>query len=183
MAFDFLSEPPAVPDDARIVADLRTDHAGETGAVFIYRGILAISRDDVIRAFAAEHLRTEAEHLAMISAVLPAPARSKLTGLWKVMGWLTGALPALFGRNWVFRTIEAVETFVDHHYQEQIDYIGDRADAARLKALLVRCQADEVHHRDDAAARATGPAGPALRLWTSLVAFGSQSAVRAARII
>ena len=35
------------------------------------------------------------------------------------MGWLTGAL-LLFGRKAIFATIEAVETFVDHHYAQQI---------------------------------------------------------------
>jgi demethoxyubiquinone hydroxylase (CLK1/Coq7/Cat5 family) len=36
--------------------------------------------------------------------------------LWRVAGWLTGALPALFGRAAVLRTIDAVETFVEGHY-------------------------------------------------------------------
>ena len=31
-----------------IVPDLRTDHAGETGAVFIYKGILSVSKDKEI---------------------------------------------------------------------------------------------------------------------------------------
>ncbi|MGB1140885.1 MAG: demethoxyubiquinone hydroxylase family protein, partial [Halioglobus sp.] len=35
---------PAVGDlDRWLQAELRSDHAGETGAVYIYRGILAIS--------------------------------------------------------------------------------------------------------------------------------------------
>ena len=35
-----------------IIPDLRTDHAGETGAVFIYKGILLISKDREIIATA-----------------------------------------------------------------------------------------------------------------------------------
>ena len=31
-----------------IIPDLRTDHAGETGAVFIYKGILLVSKDKEI---------------------------------------------------------------------------------------------------------------------------------------
>ena len=42
-----------------------------------------------------------------------------------MMGWLTGALPALFGRKAIFATIEAVETFVDHHYAQQIARLGN----------------------------------------------------------
>jgi len=32
-----------------LIADLRSDHAGEMGAVMIYRGILAVSRDAGVR--------------------------------------------------------------------------------------------------------------------------------------
>ena len=35
-----------------LIGDLRSDHAGETGAVAIYLGILAVSRDPAVRQFA-----------------------------------------------------------------------------------------------------------------------------------
>jgi demethoxyubiquinone hydroxylase (CLK1/Coq7/Cat5 family) len=65
------------------------------------------------------------------------------------MGWLTGALPALFGRQAVFTTIEAVETFVDHHYQQQIVRLMPEGEYGPLRQVLVDCQADEVSHRDE----------------------------------
>ncbi len=37
---------------ADLPGDIRSDHAGETGAVMIYRGILAASRDPAVREFA-----------------------------------------------------------------------------------------------------------------------------------
>lgn len=167
-----------------IVGDLRTDHAGETGAVWIYRGILTVSRNPEVRAFANEHLATEARHLALIEAVLPKKNRSALIPIWKVAGFLTGFLPALFGARAIFKTIEAVETFVDVHYQEQIDRIDEINGPADIRALLVECQSDEVHHRDDARMRAgDGVDGPMLRFWTTLVGAGSKAAVGAARQI
>ena len=48
---------PAVPDD--ILADVRSDHAGETGAVWIYRGIAMVTRDAELKAFALRHGATE----------------------------------------------------------------------------------------------------------------------------
>ena len=96
-------------------ADLRTDHAGEVGAVMIYRGILAVTRDAGVRHFAQEHLATEAGHLAQIEPLLAPHQRSRLLPLWRIAGWLTGALPALVGPRAVYATIEAVETFVDQH--------------------------------------------------------------------
>ncbi len=174
---------------AALVADLRTDHAGETGAVMIYRGVLAGSREAAVRRFAEAHAAKEAEHLAAIEQWLPPQQRSRLLPVWRVAGWLTGWLPALFGARAVYATIQAVETFVDRHYAEQlaaidaIDPAGRDVPLQALRALLQACQTDEVAHRDEAAAL-RGPApreGWASRCWAGLVGSGSQVAVRISR--
>mgnify|MGYP001315731459 CR=1 FL=1 len=54
----------SVPDPAVLTAafpslpralkrEMRSNHAGELGAVWIYRGVLAVTRDPALRAFAA----------------------------------------------------------------------------------------------------------------------------------
>ena len=163
--------------------ELRSDHAGEFGAVMIYRGILAISRDTSVREFADSHLRTEQKHLALMEEIVPAAGRTRLLPLWRVMGWLTGALPALFGRQAVFATIEAVETFVDHHYQQQIVRLTPKGEHGPLRQVLVDCQADEVSHRDEAANLACPKRNVILRLWCAVVGSGSAAAVVAAKRI
>ena len=75
---------------ATLIADLRTDHAGESGAVMIYRGILAASRDDGVRRFATSHLATEEGHLAEIEPLLTPRQRSRLLPLWRIAGWIIG---------------------------------------------------------------------------------------------
>jgi 3-demethoxyubiquinol 3-hydroxylase len=180
----------AGPLPARLLSDLRTDHAGEAGAVMIYRGILATTRDAAVSRFAQGHLATEAQHLAAIEQLLAPRRRSRLLPLWHGAGWLTGALPAWVGPQVVYATIEAVETFVDRHYTEQIEAI-DRLDPGRvhaslqaLRAQLHAFRADEIDHRDDAAARFDRAAGPApllLRLWVWAVGAGSRGAVKICR--
>ena len=101
----------AVPTD--LIADLRSDHAGETGAVWIYHGVLAVSRDAGVREFARRHRETEQRHLDHMEDLLPARQRSRLLVPWRAAGFMTGALPALFGARAVYGTIAAVETFVD----------------------------------------------------------------------
>ena len=168
-----------------LVGDLRSDHAGELGAVWIYRGVLAVSRDAGVREFARRHNVTEQTHLDKISALLPWPQRSRLLPAWRVAGFLTGALPALFGPRAVFATIAAVETFVDKHYQHQIDKLQNRPEHAALLALLVQCQHDECEHRDEATQLggnlAGKPPGALLRVWCALVSSGSAGAVELAR--
>jgi demethoxyubiquinone hydroxylase (CLK1/Coq7/Cat5 family) len=168
-----------IPPD--LLGELRSDHAGETGAVMIYRGVLAVARDPALRDFAARHQATEQRHLALVEDWLAPPQRSRLLGPWRVAGWLTGALPALCGARAVYATIAAVETFVDHHYQQQIDRLEDRAGHDDLRQMLIACQADERHHRDEAAALAGPPPGPLLRAWCALVGAGSSAAVVVAR--
>lgn len=166
-----------------LTRELRSDHAGETGAVSIYRGMAAVARrrgDATLLVFAERHGATEAEHLALIAAWLPPPQRSRLLGPWRLAGWLTGALPALFGAGAAHATVAAVERFVDHHYQQQIDHLRAHGGPVELLALLVRCQADERHHRDEAAALAPAP-GWLLRTWCTLVGAGSAVAVSIAR--
>lgn len=187
-----LETPGALPPS--LIADLRTDHAGESGAVMIYRGILAVTRDAGLRHFAQAHLATEQGHLAAIEPLLAPQQRSVLLPAWRVAGWLTGALPALFGPRAVYATVEAVETFVDHHYAEQIQTIDASTvlpDSARsrpqlqnLRALLQSCRDDEIAHRDEAGAlfAADGkPPSVALRVWVFLVGAGSRGAVKICR--
>ena len=166
-----------------LVADIRTDHAGETGAVWIYKGILAVSRNPEIRAFASEHLQTEQRHLKAMNALLPVFRRSWLLVPWRIAGFITGALPALFGPVAVYRTIAAVETFVNLHYQEQIEKLTALGTHQDLKAQLIAFQLDECAHRDEAASKTTKPGGLIARLWVGAIGSGSKVAVTLARFI
>ena len=163
--------------------ELRSDHAGEVGAVMIYRGVLAISRNSSVRQFAEAHLHTEQKHLKLMEDIVPVAGRTRLLPVWRLMGWLTGALPALFGPRAVFATIEAVETFVDQHYEQQIVRLYPEGPYDALRQVLIDCQADEVSHRDEAAQLATPARGFLLRLWCVIVGAGSAAAVVAAKRI
>lgn len=164
-----------------LVAELRSDHAGETGAVMIYRGILAFCRDASLRDFAARHMETERGHLRLLEEVLPPAQRSRLLPVWRIAGWLTGALPSLIGPRAVYATIDAVESFVDHHYQQQIDRLDAERSHPAIRAMLARCQEEEVHHRDEARQAHGGMVNAALRGWSGLVGAGSAAAVMAAK--
>ena len=165
----------------RVLGDLRSDHAGETGAVAIYRGILFVARDSALRAFAQRHLHTEQQHLEQMQTWLPSSERSRFLPAWRAAGWATGALPALIGPAAVYATIAAVETFVDRHYAEQIAHLQVTPGPPGLADTLAACQADECAHREEATALAPARAGVALRTWCRLVGAGSATAVALAR--
>jgi ubiquinone biosynthesis monooxygenase Coq7 len=169
---------------AHVLSDLRTDHAGEVGAVWIYKAILMVSRDAKLRVFAEHHLATEQSHLEKIKAWLPPQHFSKLIALWKVAGFMTGALPALFGPRTVYATIQSVETFVDQHYEEQLQAFKLEPQLSKLCETLEECQADEVKHRDEASlALGEFRMGFFLRCWCAIVSWGSKNAVTVCRYI
>ena len=163
---------------------LRSDHAGEVGAVYIYKGILSIAKDPALVEFSKRHLETEKEHLRKIEEVLPASKRSKLVGIWKVAGYLLGFLPSLFGPRIVFATIEAVESFVEDHYEEQLKYLRAQNDPDQaLINLLQSCQDDEIEHKNESAIKKRSTPGFLLNFWMKIVGWGSSSAVKVAKII
>ncbi len=170
-----------LPLTPSLVADLRSDHAGETGAVAIYCGILAVSRDTEVRRFARHHMRTEVRHRRFFDAWLPREQQSRLLRVWFAAGWTLGAVGALFGRRSVYTTIAAVETFVVDHYMQQISILQRDSRFDRLRAQLEAFCADEADHRNDAADRRATTPGLLARMWSAVVGGASAAGVALAR--
>eukprot|EP00927_Polykrikos_kofoidii_P011111 TRINITY_DN14689_c0_g1_i1.p1 TRINITY_DN14689_c0_g1~~TRINITY_DN14689_c0_g1_i1.p1 ORF type:complete len:280 (+),score=32.88 TRINITY_DN14689_c0_g1_i1:52-840(+) len=194
------------PADVELVRDLRSDHAGETGAVWIYRGAecamslrkgLYGASDGVTggtvigrraRAFVAEHRATEEEHLALFDQLLPARERSSLLPLWRLAGFTLGFAPTLVGPRVLFSTVAHVETFVEVHYHAHLDPLLARGEHPALAELVSHCCADEVHHKEEAAElmgslKEGSPLSLLDRAWGVIVGGGSQLAVYVCRYI
>jgi len=88
---------------------------------------------------------------------------------------------ALFGSRSVFRTIAAVESFVEVHYNEQIEDMQSEPALRELVATLQSFCDEEVEHRDDAAGRVESAPGLVGRLWEKIVGSGSALGVALAR--
>ncbi|MCB5228211.1 demethoxyubiquinone hydroxylase family protein [Alishewanella sp. 16-MA] len=171
-----------------IRSELRASHAGEFGAVWIYRGILCanlIRQDAQIKSFALQHLATEKSHLAGFAANIQRYRGSLLLFFWGIAGFVTGALPTLLGRNWMFYTIFCVESFVDEHYREQLKLFDHECNSfvRGFSQQMAAFHADETKHRDEALHAMTKQPSKAMRCWGRLIAYGSQWAVKAARLI
>lgn len=164
-----------------LIAELRSDHAGEMGAVYIYKGILRVTRDTRVRQFATQHLKTEVKHLELMETLIGLEDQSIFIPMWRLAGFFTGAIPALFGANAIYATIHSVETFVDKHYQQQVKRLVNEAGHKQLAEAIEACRKDEVQHRDEAKGFLLRSPGPLLRAWCWLVGFGSRNAVAVAR--
>ncbi len=129
--------PPAV------LAELRAAHTGEVCAVQFYRGILKVSVDGDLRAFAARHLAAEHLHLRRIRRWLPVSSRSRVLPAWRAAGWLTGAVVALIGRQAVFAAVAALERFADRHYTARIERWSAHPALDELCSTLAACSRRE----------------------------------------
>jgi len=175
-----------------ILDELRSDQAGETGAVWIYKAMNLFTKDIAMQIIIDEHLRQESEHLMQVNQLLDKKYHSKLLPLWAAAGFITGLIPTMMGPNWMLRTIDAVETFVDKHYLNQIEYLNSNTpnlnrinvgSKQELIDILSRLRLDEIRHKQEALELSYEKSNFAVRLWCNLVEFGSKNAVVLARKI
>jgi ubiquinone biosynthesis monooxygenase Coq7 len=133
---------------------LRVDHAGELGAVHIYRGqravLAAAAGTDRINDHLARTEAQEARHLARFDELLTQRRvrPTLMAPLWRVAGFMLGAGTALIGERAVHACTEAVESVIEAHYADQIAEIADRDPG--LAAELSGFRDDELAHRDEA---------------------------------
>jgi len=167
--------------DARLGEILRVDHAGELGAVHIYRGqraVFAKAKDkDRIAGQLAEMEGHEAVHLAAFDQLLTRhQVRPTLMApLWRMAGFALGAGTALLGEKAAHACTAAVETVIEEHYAAQIAEIA--TDRPELAAELSRFRDEELSHRDLAVAEGALET-PGYPLLAGLIRAGCRAAIK-----
>lgn len=155
---------------------IRVDHAGEYGAVRIYKGQLAVfgarkSRTaDAIRHMAAQ----EQAHLKRFDTLINERQvrPTALEPVWRVAGFALGAATALLGGKAAMACTEAVEEVIDQHYADQLT----RLDDPELKQTVETFRADEIAHRDTAIAHGSAEA-PGYQVLTAAIKTGCRIAI------
>jgi ubiquinone biosynthesis monooxygenase Coq7 len=171
---------------ARLAEILRVDHAGELGAVAIYRGQRAVldagAGRERISGQLAEMEASEVEHLkAFDRLMLERRVRpTALAPVWRLAGFALGAGTALLGEKAAHACTEAVETVIEQHYAGQLEELADLE--PELAAELARFREEEVAHRD--LARQEGAAeAPGYRLLSAAIGAGCRAAIKVAEKI
>ena len=138
---------------ARTIARiLKVNHAGEHGAIRIYRSQIAIARwraPDVV-AQLEEMLAHEVSHRARFAEAMP-PRRARpcrMLFLWGIGGRLLGGGTALAGRNAIWACTAAVEEAVHRHLNDQLAFLSNRDQ--ELYALIDSIKSEELSHLEHA---------------------------------
>ncbi len=130
---------------------LKVNHAGEFGAVNIYRAQIAVARlfraghRDMLEQF----VKHEREHLALFKRELERRGVRRCRSFWLcgIGGYALGLFTGLLGRNGVMACTAAVETVVTGHLAAQLEVLRAERDLAACRAVESILQ-DEETHRD-----------------------------------
>ncbi len=155
---------------------IRVDQAGETGAVRIYQGQMAVLGKRAC-APTLKHMHEQEVHHLETFHRLARQRRARpslLSPLWHVAGFALGAGTALLGEKAAMACTVAVEEVIDEHYAEQIKRLGK--DEQELKDTFEQFRQEEVEHRDIGYANGAEQA-PAYPLLTGFVKTGSRFAI------
>lgn len=172
---------PARNADA-IAQMIRIDHAGEYGAVQIYRGQRAVfgrlpSKTRIARQL--EHMEAdEQSHLDAFDRYIAERGvrPTALSPVWRMAGFGLGVATALMGEKAAHACTEAVESVIEGHYGEQVKELEAMGET-ELAADFARYQAEEVAHKDLAVDEGAHDA-PGYPLLSALIKTGCRIAIR-----
>jgi ubiquinone biosynthesis monooxygenase Coq7 len=161
---------------------LRVDHAGEYGAVAIYKGQLAVFKRqpgrERITAQLEEMAGQEQDHLDAFDKLL-ASGRVRPTAMspiWNAAGFALGAATALLGEKAAHACTEAVESVIEEHYGDQVAEL-EAAGEKDLAAKLSKFRDEEIAHKDLAIAEGAAQA-PGYPVLSALISAGCRLAIR-----
>src|SRR5262245_5737811 len=134
---------------------LKVNHAGEYGAIRIYRAQAWVARwlyPDVV-GFLEQTLQHEIRHYSLFQTAMQARGARpcRVMSLWGNGGLVLGFLTALMGRQGIWICTAAVEAAVHRHLDDQLEFLRRRD--AELAGLIQSIQGEELSHLEHARAR------------------------------
>ena len=165
-------------DPASVLRDiLRVDHAGEYGAIRIYRAQIAIARWRApdLTAMLRDALGDEMRHRDRFHAGLRERGLRScdMLPLWGIGGTLLGAGTALLGREAILTCTEAVERTVHRHMDDQVAWLTPHEPELATAIAAIRDEeVDHLHHAQSR--RGMTRSIPWLRLLDLIVAASTE---------
>jgi len=139
-------------DKKTISRILKVNHAGEYGAIRIYRAQLWVARrwQPALVDFLEETLEHEEKHCELFFAAMPdrntRPCR--VMSLWGNGGYVLGFATAILGSQSVWICTSAVEETVHRHLHDQLTFLEGKDN--ELANLINSIKADEMQHLEHA---------------------------------
>jgi ubiquinone biosynthesis monooxygenase Coq7 len=160
---------------------IRVDHAGEFGAVQIYRGQRAVFDRLPAKAHASALLREMEEgekvHLETFDRIVRERGvrPTAMAPVWRLAGFTLGAATALLGEEAAHACTAAVEEVIEQHYAAQAVELAD--DDPDLKATILKFREDEIGHKTTALNEGAEQA-PLYPLLSAAIKLGCRVAIK-----
>jgi 3-demethoxyubiquinol 3-hydroxylase len=143
-----------MPEVRSVAQIVRVDHAGECGAIAIYKSQIAVSRwlhPSCVEQL-LEMLGHEQRHFQTFDTILKARGIRHCYALpfWSLGGWLLGTFTALIGQRAIWVCTAAIENTVNAHLEHQVEVLT-REDVEVL-AAVESIRRDEEAHEEHAVA-------------------------------
>lgn len=173
--------PGEIGPSRQIEAMIRVDHAGEYGAVQIYRGQRAVfSRlpgKAHIAGLLAEMEAGEQAHLQTFDRLIAERGvrPTALAPVWRGAGFMLGAVTALMGEKSAHACTAAVEEAIEEHYHAQSQALAGVD--PELKAIVDKFREDELAHRDTAVVEGAKSA-PGYGVLSGAIKLGCKLAIK-----
>jgi ubiquinone biosynthesis monooxygenase Coq7 len=167
--------------ERRLAEMIRVDHAGEFGAVQIYRGQQAVFGRIAGKAHAARLISEmeagEQEHLQTFDRLIAERGvrPTLMAPLWSVAGYGLGVITALMGEQAAHACTEAVEDVIEDHYARQAQALAGVD--GELHDIVERFRADEVQHKETAIEQGAHNA-PGYGALSAIIKLGCRAAIR-----
>lgn len=180
-----MTERPKTPGTSSSLIEeiLRVDHAGEYGAVNIYRGqravFSALPGKEKMATLIEEMEAGEQHHLETFDQLLIERnvRPTVLAPIWNAAGFALGAATALAGDKAAMACTSAVEDVIEKHYGEQLEIIPQ--DEPELMQTIAKFREEEIEHHDTAIEHGAEQA-PAYDLLKSVIGLGCKLAIKVA---
>lgn len=137
--------------EERLKQMIRVDHAGEYGAVRIYKGQIDAlknhTQSDKLKDI--EHMaEQELVHLETFEKILVEKQvrPTALLPIWHMAGYALGYVTAKMSPETAMACTEAIEEVIDEHYADQLEEIDDSE--KNLKKTITKFREEEIEHRD-----------------------------------
>lgn len=169
------------PRATRLAEMLRVDHAGEHGAVEIYRGQRAVfdalrGKTELTQTLKAME-ESEALHLTTFNKLLAERGvrPTLMSPIWSLAGFGLGAATALMGEKAAMACTAAVEEVIEQHYAKQA--VALEAAEPALAETIRAFRDDELDHKHIAETQGAMEA-PGYGLLKAIIQAGCRAAIK-----
>lgn len=164
---------------------IRVDHAGETGANYIYDGQIAVLGNTKCGPKLKHMKEQENEHKIYFEKLMNEyRARpTVLLPIWNVAGFLLGAGTAFLGEKAAMACTVAVESVIVDHYNEQLRELMEHPNISKeILDKIKKIRDDEQEHHDVGLQYGAAEA-PFYNILTEFIKFSSRSAIEISKRI